>query len=648
MPRRSPIALTALEAREVPAAGPFADIMPGAWGSYPHDFTTSGKTLFFAADNGHGDEVYASDGTAAGTHMVKDLSPGKRGSDPSGLVAAGNGVVFFTADDGTGRALYRSDGTAAGTLKVPGVPATAAFGLRAEWLTGGGDGSVYFTSSSTNGPSNEIWRTDGTTTARLAVAEGTVGNPPYLRDGKVYFAFNIPTTAGIDLWVAGPTGAERVYQHGSAGSEGVLESPFAELAPGKWLVGGVRSSNYVGELSVRDGTGQAVLLRTFEPLRAPDGLIVNPSVHFSSLGNTPVVGGKVFFTVQNYAENPVLWSTDGTAAGTKPVGGAATFGNGWIQWAPFATFGDRGLSMLSYPDNTTGATLIDGATANPTLILDPDGNPVRSRNDNFVPGGYLGRLPTSAAYPDGLLVFRTQDRVFVTDGTPGGAKWVDTAGLSAAKLQPWSRDTGPVLNGSVYFAGPRTADSRPEPWKFDLVPAPVTPPVKQPLAATVTVNGGDRQRSTVTKITVAFDRAVLLTPEAFELRNTATGKLVPLTMTRPKPGGATVLDFSFTGLPGGLADGTYTFTVRAAKVTAIGGGTLAADSVTTVTRLFGDLDGDGLYDRSSRWMLHERLGAKRGDAKYLAAFDVDGDGTIGAADELAVVRNWSKQFRWDV
>src|SRR5262245_17994741 len=107
-----------LEPREVPAASMFADIMAGVWGSYPQYITPSGNTLFFSADNAHGYELYATDGTAGSVHMVKDIKPGLGGSNPSSFFAAGNGVVFFSADDGTGRTLWKSDGTAAGTAKV--------------------------------------------------------------------------------------------------------------------------------------------------------------------------------------------------------------------------------------------------------------------------------------------------------------------------------------------------------------------------------------------------------------------------------------------------------------------------------------------------------------------------------------------------
>ncbi len=88
---------------------------------------TVGNRLFMRCDkNEHGGELWTSDGTAAGTKMVKDILPGEESSDIYELVAVGN-EVFFGAEvstDDTIRRLWRSDGTAAGTVEVSlGLPA---------------------------------------------------------------------------------------------------------------------------------------------------------------------------------------------------------------------------------------------------------------------------------------------------------------------------------------------------------------------------------------------------------------------------------------------------------------------------------------------------------------------------------------------
>jgi ELWxxDGT repeat protein len=51
-------------------------------------YATLGGTFFFAASRGsEGTELWRSDGTEAGTLLVKDLEPGPGSSYPSGFVA---------------------------------------------------------------------------------------------------------------------------------------------------------------------------------------------------------------------------------------------------------------------------------------------------------------------------------------------------------------------------------------------------------------------------------------------------------------------------------------------------------------------------------------------------------------------------------
>lgn len=83
------------------------EISPGTHGSYPQSFAAVDGRLYFAADDGEtGLELWTSDGTARGTCRLTDVAPGREPSSPAGFAAAGK-RVFFAADDGVaGRELW--------------------------------------------------------------------------------------------------------------------------------------------------------------------------------------------------------------------------------------------------------------------------------------------------------------------------------------------------------------------------------------------------------------------------------------------------------------------------------------------------------------------------------------------------------------
>ena len=96
---------------------------PAAY-AYPYSLTDVGGTLFFTLNDGiSGEEVWRSDGTAAGTQVL-DSRPGQYGSSPDYLTAAG-GTLFFTARDGVhGRELWRTATAASPQPTPPATPPT--------------------------------------------------------------------------------------------------------------------------------------------------------------------------------------------------------------------------------------------------------------------------------------------------------------------------------------------------------------------------------------------------------------------------------------------------------------------------------------------------------------------------------------------
>jgi ELWxxDGT repeat protein len=98
------------------------DINPAGGSYFYGNLVALGRTLFFVADDGvHSWELWKSDGTEDGTIMVKDISPIDFVSGPSELTAVGN-TLLFKADDGVhGYELWKSDGTEDGTLLVQDI-----------------------------------------------------------------------------------------------------------------------------------------------------------------------------------------------------------------------------------------------------------------------------------------------------------------------------------------------------------------------------------------------------------------------------------------------------------------------------------------------------------------------------------------------
>jgi ELWxxDGT repeat protein len=126
-------------------------------------------TLFFRADDGtNREELWTSDGTAAGTALVKDINPA--GSSVPARLTVMNGTLFFSAHDGGtyGTELWRSDGTAAGTVLVEDINPAGDSGP--SWLTAV-NGTLFFAADDgTTGI--ELWQSDGTAAGTVRTVGG--------------------------------------------------------------------------------------------------------------------------------------------------------------------------------------------------------------------------------------------------------------------------------------------------------------------------------------------------------------------------------------------------------------------------------------------------------------------------------------------
>jgi ELWxxDGT repeat protein len=296
-------------------------INPGLTGSDPRGLTTfNGMVLFVADDGTSGAELWKTDGTPLGTVLVKDINPGAGSAfDLTNIqFTVSNGVVFFAADDGLrGRELWKTDGTFAGTVIVRDISPTGSsmsIGL-VDSLTDV-NGTLFF-GASDGSSGRELWKSDGTslgTVQVMNIAPGSTSSSP-----AVIVNFN-----GIALFHA--TNGAQTGLWRSDGTTAGTQFIKALLDQGRPFVAG----NIMYMLASEEATGQEELWKSDG---TTDGTVLVKEIAPGPQGSWPggfiAVNGVVFFSADDLTNGRELWKTDGTPAGTvivqdiNPGGGSA-------------------------------------------------------------------------------------------------------------------------------------------------------------------------------------------------------------------------------------------------------------------------------------------------------------------------------------
>lgn len=344
--------------------------------------------LFVGLDDGWtGREPWVTDGTSVGTELLADLSPGTPGSvvqnaETFPTIGALGKYIVALSDGRVGNEVWVTDGTAAGTklLKdiTPGV--TSSF---AEFMTKVGD-RVYFRANQggTAGIGYEVFRTDGTpegTGLAFDLNPGGLTSHSYPQ-GFQSFA------GGMFLFAtSASTGWEPVY---ISDVDNPTAFTFMNINPtGDSTPGGtsgsaavIRESAQLGSMvifSATDGSSGFELWAVdasapTSPFRIAD---INPTGDSAPLGFERV-GGLVYFTADDGVHGRELWKTDGTTAGTGLV---ADIFEGLNSSAPTELTDVFGVLHFAADDGTSGRELfrLQGGSA----VMVDDLNPGSTGSD---------------------------------------------------------------------------------------------------------------------------------------------------------------------------------------------------------------------------------------------------------------------------
>ena len=198
-----------LESRVVPSAVLVKDITSNTFDSNPTQLTDVNGTLFFRANDGNGNDLWKTDGTAEGTVKVRDFNNGALNI----FIRLGDLLIFVANDGSSGAELWRSDGTAAGTTLVKDINPGSAISNPSNLCVVGG--VLYFAATSP-GIGSELWRSDGTSAGTFLVKDilplgGFGSNPASLTNvnGTLFFAAN-DGISGTELWKSDGTTAGTV------------------------------------------------------------------------------------------------------------------------------------------------------------------------------------------------------------------------------------------------------------------------------------------------------------------------------------------------------------------------------------------------------------------------------------------------------
>ncbi len=408
------------------------------------DFVVFDGAFYFAAiDELHGEELWRSDGTAAGTWRVKDICAGPSSSKPFRIMVLDGTLYFFAISKPEwrfgGSELWKSDGTAEGTVPVRRVCYSGCHHRSLSEMTVF-DGALYF-SGHDPAHGRELWTSDGTTAGTVLLSDictGSCSSFPHHLEGwgdHLYFeAENM--SEGSELWRTdgSPAGTE-LHVDLCAGECSSSPAHLKALYPDLFIFkadDGVLGS----QAWAIDGSGE---LFPFQDLM-PGDQRASPRTFVRR-------GDEYYFLASGADLDPKTWKTDGTAEGTVPAPALQPLGNPYRPWDILVAGDTIFFTMLAgFPQAELWAS--DGTVEGTRLLA--------SETDRVILVGALGEKLIFGLEYDG----QTGD-LGISDGTLDGTHLMP--GVKPAFLHGFSILA--VHDGQALFAA--DTGSGYQPWVSD-------------------------------------------------------------------------------------------------------------------------------------------------------------------------------------
>lgn len=245
-------------------AGPTLDLLDyaGEYGLSPWGLVTANGRLFFAGESAtRGIELFVVDAIATAPSPI-EIIPGVESPEFIDDLVSWNDAAWFVAGMETNLAgglgseqVYRSDGVSVARVGSLGVDA------RPRNLVGGAGGVWFIADETTTG--SELWRTDGSTTARVTDLVAGTGSADIaeltVAGDRLYFVADAGT-AGNELWTIDAAGTlKRADLFAGANSS----YPRELVAIGNQVVFSADDGLHGRELWIADAAGARLLAETW-------------------------------------------------------------------------------------------------------------------------------------------------------------------------------------------------------------------------------------------------------------------------------------------------------------------------------------------------------------------------------------------------